>query len=213
MSTCVLWHPQRRCCDFVGPTSGIEFSHVSVSGMNWGSCSAWMMSCFFWKWCIQPTEATLWRLNNASPRHWWVQACSLQLWGKYGADAAAGLPATSEVSICIPIAPYLHRMNTAKYQEPPALYMHLHCSNDARVVITLLHSDSRYLPGSRTAAAHHNAVNCLQSDQQMMARGLSSCCRVCRAALMHHSRRKHLPGPSITSRAHTHHLLLHIWVT
>lgn len=114
--------------------------------------------------------------------------------------------AYQQLHTCLPRTP-------RKYQEPILLCM---CSFTALTMLLWSlfppHSDSRYLPGSRTASAHHNALNCFQSDQQMTARGSSSCYRVCRAALVPPSRRKHLPNSSITRRAHTHHLLLGIWV-
>lgn len=53
----------------------------------------------------------------------------------------------------------------------------------------------RYLPGGRTVAAHDNALNCLQSDQQMTASGSSSRCSRRNRSSIPRGRRKHLSDP------------------
>lgn len=124
-----------------------------------------------------------------------LRACSLQLWGAEEADAAAGLPAA------FPCHPRTNATETTAS-----------CSSCApSLLIISPRSHFRHLPGSRTAAAHHNALNCLQSDKQRTARGSSSCQTVCRAALTPHGRRERFPNSCVTSREHTHHLLLGIW--
>lgn len=108
---------------------------------------------FFRKFNQQKRHADGWTTHH---RHWLLQACSLQLWAHNAQDAAAGLQATSEVCICIPMSPDLHRVNTP---DPPALNAPFTSAARCSVMI---------LPVSGTAH-HDNALNCLQSDQQMTA--------------------------------------------
>lgn len=88
----------------------------------------------------------------------------------------------------------LWRLNTKRH--PP--YINLLRSNDALVVRWYF---PRCLPGGRIAAAHDNALNCLQSDQQMTTSGSSWRCSRRNRSLMPRSRRKHL------SRAPKHRIL------
>lgn len=97
-------------------------------------------------------------------------------------------------AICIPMAPQW-RLHT----DTPPPYINLLSSNDAAVVRWYF---PRYLPGSRTAAAHDNALNCLQSDQQMTASGSSSRCSRHNRSLMPRSRRKHLSDPDDGAAEH-----------
>lgn len=161
---------------------------------------------------IQATEAARWITHHPAIDGCRPVACN---YGEKRRGCSSGSPGNLwslhlHTNSSIP-ASHKHRGNA---ESPPALHVHLRSSGDARVVVFVSpHGDSRHLPAGRTAAAHDNALNCLQSDQQMTPRGSSPRRSLRSGSLMPRSRRKHLPNSSIRSPAQTHHLLLGIWVT
>lgn len=195
----LLWHPEPVTW-LTGPTSGVELRQCVCSPhfiwLDWRKlqCQIDVLYIYF---CIQAAEATGWITHHTAIDGCRPVACN------YGANKML-----QRVSICIPIAPYLDRMNNTGSPPPRCAFRAL------KMLVLWLHAlrHSRYLPGIRTAA-HDKALNCPQSNQQMTPGGSSSSHRGCRAALAPRSSRKRPTNSNLTSSAHPHHLLLRMWVT
>lgn len=201
-------------CDFMRPTSGIEFC---LQSQTWGMNLVWMEEAavllffccsFIFLLVLIQTEATRWRLNNITPP---LMGAGLYpaIMGKITHGCSSGSPGNLW-SLHLHTNSFIPALHKQKMPRAPLPFMCTFAALTTLVFMPL--SLSLSLPGSQTAA-HRNALNYLQSHQQMTPRGLSSCCSSCTRSLMPHSRRKHPPNSSIRSPAQTHHLLLGIWVT